>query len=633
MKLKGTLSLMLLIGAGLIATSILYIPGSVSKTIWSGVGLGIILLAGIGLIFSSLYVKAKGNVAYFKTGQGGPEVIKDKGRIIIGFLHEIIPVSLETMKIAVDRKGKESLITLDKMRAEVVAEFYIRVKADAEGGTKGNIYGGIQTAARTLGDKISSAAQKGGKFDQRSLLEAQTNAVKELEKEKLIDALRTVAAKITLEDLNLRRDEFKREVMTTVKDGLLQNGLELEDCTLSSLDQAPMSVMDPNNSFDAQGLKNLQKIISETSVTRNEYEKSAEIEITKRNVETKKAVLLQEQDMAFKQADQVREVRSYQAVQDKTAAMTEIQAQEEVAKRDINRNREIELQSVEKEQQVSTANVEKERLIQTKTVEQKRAIEIALRDQQIAVAEKDSERALAQEKMSKAEALAEKARQEVETVKVAQTAEREKQKLIINKQAEIEQSRQVEQMKADVVAYKTEKEASGRKQAAEADYEAKVKAADAERMSMEAHAAGLRAEQMVPVDVAEKQVAVDTKRINDVLKPELEAKAAHQQISVEFELGKLQIVAQQTIGVEFAKAMAAMTSRADMTIFGDPTTLSKMTENFSKGMGIGKLIEGFMSNDQLMPMVNAMVGKTGDVVGGLMDKLIKKPSATEKSDK
>jgi len=94
MKLKGTLSLMLLIGAGLIATSILYIPGSVSKTIWSGVGLGIILLAGIGLIFSSLYVKAKGNVAYFKTGQGGPEVIKDKGRIIIGFLHEIIPVSL-----------------------------------------------------------------------------------------------------------------------------------------------------------------------------------------------------------------------------------------------------------------------------------------------------------------------------------------------------------------------------------------------------------------------------------------------------------------------------------------------------------------------------------------------------------
>ena len=86
---------------------------------------------------------------------------------------------------------------------------------------------------------------------------------------------------------------------------------------------------------------------------------------------------------------------------------------------------------------------------------------------------------------------------------------------------------------------------------------------------------------------------------------------------------------------EFAKAMAAMTSRADMTIFGDPTTLSKMTENFSKGMGIGKLIEGFMSNDQLMPMVNAMVGKTGDVVGGFMDKLIKKPSEkpSEKSDK
>jgi flotillin len=630
MKLKGTLALMLIIGAAIVGSAMYFLPG-ISKIIYSGVGLGIIMVAGIGLIFSSLYVKAKGNLAYVKTGQGGPEVIKDKGRIIIGFLHDIIPVSLETMKIAVDRAGKESLITLDKMRAEVVAEFYIRVRADADKDAKGVGYSGIQTAARTLGDKISAAASRGGKFDQRSLLEAQTNAVKELEKEKLIDALRTVAAKVSLEDLNLKRDEFKRGVMEVVKDGLEQNGLELEDCTISSLDQAPMSVMDPTNSFDAQGLRNLQKILSEASIVTNQYKREAELAITRRDVETRKAVLEQEQDIKFKESDQQREVRTYQSEQNKAASVAEIKNQEEVAKRGIEKEKVIGIETVSKEQTVARASVEKEKVLQTATVEQQRAIEVAERDRQIAVATKDAERAKAQTAMNIAEAESEKARQDVETVKVAQTAEREKQKAIINKQATIEQARQEEQMKADVTAYKTQKEAEGRKLAAEADYDAKVKAAKAQKETLEMDAIGKRAQQMVPVEVAEKQVAVDTKRINDVLKPELEAKAAHQQISVELELGKLQIIAQQAVGVEYAKSIGLMTSNANMTLFGDPTTLAAMAEKFSKGLGLGQMVSGLNAgNDQIMPMVQSVMEKTGMTMGDLIKKVTgSKPTVVE----
>lgn len=628
MKLKVSLTLMLLVGVGIIALSIFVIPGNLSKIIWSAVGLCIIVIAGIGLIISTLYVKAKGNLAYVKTGSGGLEVIKDKGRIIIGFLHEIIPVSLETMKITVERTGKESLITLDKMRAEVTAEFYIRVKADADQGDgKKLIFGGIQTAARTLGDKIASRR----KMDQGSVLAAQTEAVKELEKEKLIDALRTVAAKISLEDLNLKRDEFKKAVMEVVKDGLEQNGLELEDCTISSLDQAPMSVLDPNNSFDAQGLKNLQQIISQASVKTNELKRTAELQIKKQDVETRKAVLDQEQDQKFKEADQAKQIRAYTALQNREGSMAEIASQEEVAKRGIAKDQAIETETVLKTQKVQMAMVEQTKAVQTATIDQQKTTEIADRAKQIAIAEKDAERALVDQKRAEAEALAEKSRQNIETVKVTETAERQKKKLVIDKQAQIEQSRQEEQMKADVKAYTTEKEAQGRKQAAEADYQARVKAAQAEKEAAMSIAEGARATAMVPVEVSQRQVEVDTARVANVLKPELEAKSNHQKVSVELELGKLQIMAQQTIGVEFAKAIGTMTSKADMTIFGDPSTLATMVEKFSKGMGMGKMVEGFLQNPEAVSVIQGLVEKAGGTVSGLVERILpKKDQAPDK---
>lgn len=628
MKLKVSLTLMLLVGVGIIALSIFVIPGNLSKIIWSAVGLCIIVIAGIGLIISTLYVKAKGNLAYVKTGSGGLEVIKDKGRIIIGFLHEIIPVSLETMKITVERTGKESLITLDKMRAEVTAEFYIRVKADADQGDgKKLIFGGIQTAARTLGDKIASRR----KMDQGSVLAAQTEAVKELEKEKLIDALRTVAAKISLEDLNLKRDEFKKAVMEVVKDGLEQNGLELEDCTISSLDQAPMSVLDPNNSFDAQGLKNLQQIISQASVKTNELKRTAELQIKKQDVETRKAVLDQEQDQKFKEADQAKQIRAYIALQNREGSMAEIASQEEVAKRGIAKDQAIETETVLKTQKVQMAMVEQTKAVQTATIDQQKTTEIADRAKQIAIAEKDAERALVDQKRAEAEAMAEKSRQNIETVKVTETAERQKKKLVIDKQAQIEQSRQEEQMKADVKAYTTEKEADGRKKAAEADYQARVKAAQAEKEAAMSIAEGARATAMVPVEVSQRQVEVDTARVANVLKPELEAKSNHQKVSVELELGKLQIMAQQTIGVEFAKAIGTMTSKADMTIFGDPSTLATMVEKFSKGMGMGKMVEGFLQNPEAVSVIQGLVEKAGGTVSGLVDRILpKKDQAPEK---
>ncbi|MEW5724059.1 MAG: hypothetical protein AB1896_13195 [Thermodesulfobacteriota bacterium] len=584
------------VAVGAIGFGLAVVPGPVAGII-AGVGLFLFIIGGIGMIFSSLYLRARGNLAYLKTGSGGARVIKDGGAIIIGFLHEIIPVSLETMKIVVQRKAKESLITNDKLRAEVTAEFYIRVKADDEG---------IKMAARTLGDKISAKAS--GKvmkeIEGRGLLEAQQAAVHELEAEKLIDALRTVAAKKTLHELNVDRAEFKKAVMETVREGLAENGLELEDCTISALDQAPKEFMDPENSFDAIGLQNLARTIAEASVQENKFKREAELAIKRQDVETQKAVLTQDQDLAFTTADQQREIQAYKAEQMRVARVAQLESEEAVERRDIEKAKAVQLTEVGKQQNLETAEVEKNKAIEaaqvakaqtieTAEIEKMKQVEVAQQDKAITVAKKQAELAAAEEARQLAEAKAEEARQKVETVKVKETAERLKQKAIVDKQAEIEKTRQEEQMMADVAAYAVEREARARKEAAEADYLAKTRAAEAARIEKEMEAAGVRAKEMVPVEVAERQVQVDTNRVENVLKPELEAKARHETVSVELTLGQARIQAQQEIGIAFANSLGAMFQGANMTLFGDPSTLAQMTEKFQKGMGLASMIDGF----------------------------------------
>jgi uncharacterized membrane protein YqiK len=610
MGTKAIIAILLLLGLVISGLSISFMKGF-TMFIWLGVGLGLVLISGIGIIFSNLYVKASGNLAYLKTGKGGPKVIKDEGRVIIGFLHNITPVSLETMKIIVKREGKDSLITLDKLRAEVIAEFYIRVKADPEG---------IATAARTLGDKIAASKVKG---DDGDVLVGQIEKVSRLEEEKLIDALRTVAAQKTLEDLNLLRSEFKKAVMDIVKEGLEQNGLELEDVTISKLDQASKDFMDPNNQFDAQGLMNLQKVVSASLIQENEFKRNAELAIKTKDVSTKTAILAQDQDLSFKTADQQREVRSYEANQNKEASIAEIQTEETVAKRGIEKDKAIALEGVTKEQKIQTANVEKEQAIEIAGVTKNTQVEVAEKQKQIIVAQKDKERATTETERNLAQAEAEKASQAVKTVTVVAEAERDKEKTIVQKKGETERTRLEAQVNADVKAYATAKEAEGRKEAAEADYVAKTKAADADLIEKTKQAQGAEAIAMVPVNVAAAQVEVDKNRVAEVLKPELEAKAQHEKVSIDLTLGQLKIEAAKEIGVAYAGSLATMMSNANMTIYGDPETLAKMTEKFSKGVGLSNMIDGFISGGDglqgILSVVGPVLSRFGIDMSGVKD--------------
>ena len=107
---------------------------------------GIILAALIiiGIIIARLYKRSSKEVSFVRTGFGGEKVILGGGAIVLPVLHEVIPVNMNTLRLEVKRATDQALITKDRMRVDVAAEFYVRVKPTAES---------IATAAQTLGQK------------------------------------------------------------------------------------------------------------------------------------------------------------------------------------------------------------------------------------------------------------------------------------------------------------------------------------------------------------------------------------------------------------------------------------------------------------------------------------------------
>src|SRR5208282_3906569 len=137
-------------------------------------------------------------------------------------------VNLQTLRLDVHRDSQDAMITKDRMRVDIGVEFYVRVKPDSSS---------IALAAQTLGDRTNDAAQL------RELVEA-----------KFVDALRSVAATMTLADLQEQRAAFVQAVQTAVARDLELNGLELESASLTKLDQTDTKYFNPNNAFDAEGL-------------------------------------------------------------------------------------------------------------------------------------------------------------------------------------------------------------------------------------------------------------------------------------------------------------------------------------------------------------------------------------------
>ena len=444
-------------------------------------GIVLVALIVIGVIVARLYKRSSKEVSFVRTGFGGEKVILNGGAIVLPVLHEVIPVNMNTLRLEVKRAADQALITKDRMRVDVAAEFYVRVKPTAES---------IATAAQTLGQKTM-----------------QPNELKSLVEGKFVDSLRSVAAEMAMEELHEKRVDFVQKVQQAVSEELFKNGLELETVSLTGLDQTDFKFFNPQNIFDAEGLTKLTETIEDRRKKRNGLEQDADLAIKTKNLETEQARLKITREEEYSKMEQIRELSIRRAEQQAEIATQESEKQREAGEAKIASDRQVQLKKIAADRDIENENILKAQAIQKAQVEQKKTIELAEQDRAIAIAEKSRAESEAKALADQARAQAVKAEEEVTTVRETQRAER-------LKAVELVAAKQVAE--TDAIAITVAAAAS--KQAAVDDAEAVRTVAEAEAEKVRLKAKGESDAKILLAQAQEKQYQVDaagTRAVNE----------------------------------------------------------------------------------------------------------------------
>ena len=276
-----------------------------------------------------LYRRSSKEVSFVRTGMLGEKVVISGGAFVLPIIHNITQVGMRTLSINIKRAGDKSLITKDRMRAELVTEFFTKVPPEQRA---------VATAAQTLGNRT---------LDPEHLREVVAG--------RFADALGEVAAKMTLDEIQEGRGQFVKEVTKIANESIGHTGLALETVSIISLDQAPIEMFNPANTFDSQGLTQLTEQIESRKKKRNDITQDTKISIENKNLETVQKELeikkneefsryQQEREIAIQKAKERTETVKNKAEKEREAEEAEIASQEQIEVAKISQNQVIEVE-------------------------------------------------------------------------------------------------------------------------------------------------------------------------------------------------------------------------------------------------------------------------------------------------
>jgi len=471
------------------------------------------ILLGAFFLYASFYKKVdQGNAMIVNTTREEPDVTFT-GRLVIPVIHrkEIMNISLKTIEI--DRSGKDGLICMDNIRADIKVAFFVRVNKTKED---------VLKVAQAIG--CDRASDQG--------------TMEDLFSAKFSEALKTVGKRLDFIDLYQERDRFRDDIIRVIGQDL--NGYVLEDAAIDYLEQTPVESLDTDNILDAQGIRKITELTAIEHISTNDLRREEQMKIKKKDVETEETMLELERQRADAEAKQMREIASVQAREksetDKIQAEERLKAEQANIKTDQNvavlqenKQREIDVAGLNRERVVviekekvqlaqQLEEVERNRAVELQTIEKEKAVEVEKKN----IADVVRERVV----VEKTVAVEEEA---IQTVRVIADAERLKDSKVISAEGEAQESlvKEIKAAEADEIkaSHKSKEEqvlAEGHLRAAELDAEAKKR--EAEGIEAVEAAPGLaRARvQEAQADADEKSGLADAK----VLEERLLAQAA-----------------------------------------------------------------------------------------------------------
>lgn len=387
----------------------------------SGVAVVLTMIVGSLVLIKVFYHKVEQGKALIVNDMSVTPKVYFTGAMVYPVIYkkEIMQISVITLEI--DRRGKDGLICRDNLRADITVAFYLRVNETAED---------VLKVAKAVG--VERASNK--------------DAVNELFNAKFSEALKTVGKKMEFLELFDNRIQFRDRIIEVIGDDL--NGYALEDVAIDYLEQTPKSALDTNNIQDSEGIRKITQITAVQNIETNRLEKDEELEIKRKNVSTREAMLELEKQEKDAEARQHREIESITAREEaeaakvveeerKKAETARIETEEALAIAEENKMRQIEI--AEKNRQRVIA-IEEEKVIKA------RDLEIVNRDREVELQKIDAQKALEEERKIIAHTISERIAVEK---KVAEEEERIKE---VREVSEADRSKQVKVLAAEADA-------------------------------------------------------------------------------------------------------------------------------------------------------------------------------------
>lgn len=589
----------------------------------------LVLLAVFVLL--TFYRKVEKGTALVRTGVGGTKV-GFNGVIIVPIAHRADMMDISLKRIEIDRTGKNGLICKDNLRADIKVAFFVRVNNAAED---------VLRVAESIGcERASSQDEICVLFDA-----------------KFSEALKTVGKRFEFIQLYEDRDTFRDEILKVIGTDL--NGFVLDDAAIDFLEQTPLTMLDPDNILDAEGIKKITELTAGQAKLANNIQRDKEKVIKQQDVEAREAILELERQLKETEAKQRREVETVQyreeaeaikvreeerqkSEQARISAEEEIEIAEEnkqrqvlVALRNKERTDGVELERVERERMLE--EIERKRVTELKSIEAEKAIEIQKKEIQEVIRERVAvEKGVVEEqqRIKDTEEFATADRYKQVTIT---TSEANAQDALIQRIKEAEARKEAAQLKADEDAYTVVKEAEAAKAAAEMRAAERIIRAEAEQSASEKESAAkkmmaeavvkesaaqgmgeadvLRAKGQVDAEVAlakgqaEAEV-VRAKGVSDANAIELKAAAMKlfEEAGQEHEEFKLKLAKAQTIELaeidvqrQIAEQQALVVGEAlksaNIDIVGGET---EFFDRITKAITTGKVVDRMVGNSQVL---------------------------------
>ena len=245
------------------------------------VGIGAILVLGILVLVARTWRQVDQGRAMIVNKMGTEPKVTFTGAIVLPIVNKMEVMDLSVKTIHVARRGKDGLICMDNIRADINVTFFVRVNKTA--------------------DDVLRVAQQIG-----CIRASQQSTLEELFSAKFSEALKTVGKQMEFEQLYTQRNVFKDRIIEVIGTDL--HGYVLNDTAIDYLEQTPIEILDPNNVLDALGIKKITSITTLANIDTNQLKQKERMELGKQNLTGDEAIFRFEQQRAEAEAKKQKDI-------------------------------------------------------------------------------------------------------------------------------------------------------------------------------------------------------------------------------------------------------------------------------------------------------------------------------------